>query len=208
MIMNDVIMLSARMRQRVLDMVNPDVNYTQEDFDKEFSSETLNSLKDPAKELSDYRIPISFVNKSTNPNPEYATNGSSGFDLRADLQQQEIYKDVFVLKAGEVVMVPTGLYFDLPDGYELQIRPRSGLAAKHGVTVLNSPGTVDSDYKLQVSVILINHSKDDYTINHGDRIAQGVIASVLAKRIINLVQTPEIITSSERTGGFGSTGLL
>ena len=100
------------------------------------------------------------------------------------------------------------MYFELPDNFELQIRPRSGLAAKNGVTVLNTPGTVDADYRGEVKVILINLSTEDFVINHGDRIAQGVLATVTSKNVINLLKRDNISSNTERgSGGFGSTGI-
>ena len=143
---------------------------------------------------------LKFVNESSNEDPEYATLGASGFDLRAN--------EDTVLRAGEFKGVSTGLFFQLPLGYEIQVRPRSGLAFKNGVTVLNSPGTVDSDYRGEVKVILINHSKVDFNIAKGDRIAQAVIANVLAKNFINLTKVSSISNDTDRgTGGFGSTGI-
>ena len=134
--------------------------------------------------------------------PEYATEGSAGFDFRADLSEP-IY-----LNPGEITMVPTGLYFELPSNLELQVRPRSGLAAKHGVTVLNTPGTVDSDYRGEVKVILINHGKNTFVIENGERIAQGVIANVVGKKLVSLTKTETLNDSERGEGGFGSTGRL
>jgi dUTP pyrophosphatase len=105
-------------------------------------------------------------------------------------------------------MIPTGLFFEIPDNFEIQVRPRSGLAVKYGVTVLNTPGTIDADYRGEIKVILINHSKGDFAINHGDRIAQGVLAAVTAKNYVNLIKVNNISDNTERgAGGFGSTGL-
>lgn len=127
--------------------------------------------------------------------PEYATKGSSGMDVRSNTKCQ--------VNPGQVMVVPTGLAFEIPRGYEIQVRPRSGLAAKHGITVLNSPGTIDSDYTLEVKVILINHSTNTFYIEKGDRIAQLVVAEV-CKAIIE--ETDEI-WETDRTGGLGSTGI-
>jgi dUTP pyrophosphatase len=184
-----------KMRQRILDIVNPDIEYTQEDFDKEFIS--VNYSDNP------YKIDINFVNKSNNPNPKYETSGSAGFDLRANLDAE-----ITIPAKGGRAIIPTGLYFELPSNFEMQIRPRSGLAAKHGVTVLNSPGTIDSDYRGEIKVILINHDEFYFKVNHGDRIAQGVIATVINENIFNLNQVYEISDDTQRSsGGFGSTGL-
>ncbi len=114
------------------------------------------------------KLPIKFINESSNKNPVYAKVGDSGFDLRSN--------EGGTMKPLDRLIVPTGLYFELPDGYELQVRPRSGLAAKHGVTVLNSPGTVDTGYRGEIKVILVNLSNDVFTFEKGERIAQGVIA--------------------------------
>ena len=189
-----------KIRSRILDDTDPNVDYTQKDFDAEFSDyfSTNTSTTDTS-----YKIGLGFVNESDNANPEYATNGSSGFDLRANLPNGSIE-----IPSGEVRLIPTGLYFDIPEGFEIQVRPRSGLAAKNSVTVLNTPGTVDSDYTGEVKVILINHGKETFTVNHGDRISQAVFATVLGKSIVNLKEISEIINNTERgSGGFGSTGL-
>ena len=168
---------------------------------KEFSSK--NYSKEEQEKLQQYfKTKLKFVNKSSNPDPEYATDGSSGFDLRASLETP------MTLPAGDKTIVPTGLFFEIPDNFEIQIRPRSGLAAKNGVTVLNSPGTVDADYRGEIKVILINHGHEPFQINNGDRIAQAVIASVISKRFINLVKVDDISSDTQRgAGGFGSTGV-
>ena len=190
--------LTERMTQRVYDIVNPEVNYTQEDFDNEFGMKMENLDGDPFS----FKIDFPFTNKSNNPNPEYATKGSSGFDLRADLDEP------ITIKAGKFKLVPTGLFFEIPENFEIQVRPRSGLAAKHGVTVLNTPGTIDADYRGEIKVILINHGDNDFIVNHGDRIAQGVIASVINQNIVSLIQVNTISDNTDRSsGGFGSTGL-
>jgi len=112
------------------------------------------------------------------------------------------------IPAGKRGIVNTGLYFELPQNFEIQVRPRSGLAAKNGVTVLNTPGTIDSDYRGEIMVILINLGENDFVINHGDRIAQGVVSAVTAKNFIKLQNVSEINTDTERGAGkFGSTGV-
>lgn len=171
--------------------------YEQEpfDFDK--------WLKDKGNFLAKPKVKVNVVNKSTNPNPEFATDGASGFDLRADLAEDE----TITLGVGEYTMVPTGLYFEIPEGFELQVRPRSGLAAKHGVTVLNSPGTVDSDYRGEVKVILINHGTKPFVIENGERIAQGVIGGVMGKKMITFESVEELSDTERGEGGFGSTGV-
>ncbi|WP_022930880.1 dUTP diphosphatase [Treponema bryantii] len=130
--------------------------------------------------------------------PEYKTSGAAGADLCALLDAP------LTIPAGSYAMVPTGLFFEIPEGYEVQVRPRSGLAAKYGVTVLNTPGTIDSDYRGEIKIILINLGGSDFTINSGDRIAQMVVAPV-TQASFSLTQS---LSETERgTGGFGSTGL-
>lgn len=130
--------------------------------------------------------------------PNYATSQSAGMDLRAAVPS------VQVLKAGEFAIIPTGISIALSEGFEAQIRPRSGLAAKNGVTVLNTPGTIDADYRGEIKVILINHSKEDFVIERGMRIAQMVIAKY-EKVELKQVQSFELVTERGE-GGFGSTG--
>lgn len=134
------------------------------------------------------------------PIPAYSTSGAAGFDLRAAIAAAA----PAVLVPGARLLVSTGFAVGLPSGYEMQIRPRSGLAVKHGVTVLNSPGTIDSDYTGPVSVLLINLGTAPFSIQRGDRIAQGVIAPALQ---LNLVETDRLETTSRGIGGFGSTGV-
>lgn len=130
--------------------------------------------------------------------PLYASTGAAGADVKANIQQP------IVLKPSESVLVPTGLCAAIPEGYEIQIRPRSGLALKHQVTVLNTPGTVDADYRGEIGVILINHGKQDFTITPGMRIAQFVVAQIVQARFII---SEEALTTTERgSGGFGHTG--
>ena len=117
-------------------------------------------------------IEIKIINKSDNSLPNYATSGSSGMDIKADLT------DVVTIKPMERTLIPTGLFLEIPDGYEAQIRPRSGLAIKNGITCLNTPGTIDADYRGEIKVILINLSLEEQVIRHGDRIAQMVFQKV------------------------------
>ena len=183
------------MRKKLLETFEPNSNYTMDDFNKEFNGNV------PLAQLDSFKFNINFKNESTNPDPEYATAGSSGFDLRANLENP------ITIPAGLREIVPTGLFFELPENFEIQVRPRSGLAGKNGVTVLNTPGTVDADYRGEVKVILINLGQEPFTINHGDRIAQAVVASVTSKNIIKLNRVTEISDDTERgSGGFGSTG--
>ncbi len=142
-------------------------------------------------------VKVRIVNTSANPLPEYATAGSAGMDIRANLQES------VTLQPMERSLIPTGLFIELPDGYEAQIRPRSGMAIKQGITCLNSPGTVDADYRGELKVILINLSSSIQVINHGDRIAQMVIAKTEKAALVLVKQ----LNSSHRgEGGFGHTG--
>lgn len=142
-------------------------------------------------------LTIKIINQSNNPLPEYATMGSSGMDIRASIDQS------MVLQPSERVLVPTGLSVEIPLGYEIQVRPRSGLAIKHGITCLNTPGTIDADYRGEIKVILINLSNEPQTIQPGDRIAQLVLQKV---EHIKWVPVNELADSERGAGGFGSTG--
>lgn len=140
---------------------------------------------------------VKIVNQSNNPLPEYSTIHSAGMDIRANLS------DPIVLKPLERILVPTGLFIELPVGYEAQIRPRSGLALKKGITVLNSPGTIDADYRGEVGIILVNLSNEEFVIQHGERICQMVIAR---HEHIGW-ETVEVLEETVRgAGGFGHTG--
>ena len=140
---------------------------------------------------------VRIVNKSAYPTPSYATEKSAGMDLTADI------KEPITLGPLERAMVPTGLYIALPDGTEAQVRPRSGLAAKFGISVLNAPGTIDADYRGEVKVILVNLSNESFTINPGERIAQMVVAKYEKVEWDEV----EVLDETERgEGGFGSTG--
>ena len=142
-------------------------------------------------------IEVKIVNTSNNPLPEYATTGASGMDLRAALTTP------LVLKSMERKLIPTGLFIELPQGYEAQVRPRSGLAIKQGITCLNTPGTIDSDYRGEIKIVLVNLSAEDQIINPGDRIAQMVVQKV---EKITWEKVAELTESVRSAGGFGSTG--
>jgi dUTP pyrophosphatase len=144
------------------------------------------------------KIPIKYINISSHKNPVYAKEGDSGFDLRANEKGS--------LKSLERKLVPTGLFFELPEGFELQIRPRSGLAYKHGITVLNSPGTVDTGYRGEIKVLLVNLSNEKFTWEKGERIAQGVVSHRVSSDSGELIEVMEITESDRGSGGFGSTG--
>ena len=144
------------------------------------------------------KIEIKCVAKEGAVVPSYKTAGAAGADVCACIEESR------VIKSGESLLVPTGLFFEIPEGYEIQVRPRSGLALKNGITVLNTPGTIDSDYRGELCVILINHSNKDFTVNPKDRIAQIVVAPV-TQGIFTLTDS---ISETERgSGGFGSTGV-
>lgn len=140
---------------------------------------------------------INIQNMSQNSLPTYATEGSAGMDLRANLEEDVI------LKPFERALIPTGLRIELPLGYEAQVRPRSGLAAKHGLTVLNSPGTIDADYRGEIKVILINLSNETFTLKNGERVAQMVIAKY---ETITPHEVEQMSQTSRGEGGFGHTG--
>ncbi|MBO6252705.1 MAG: dUTP diphosphatase [Bacteroidaceae bacterium] len=143
-------------------------------------------------------IEIKTVNSGKQPLPVYATEQSAGMDLRADIEEP------VVLKPFSRALIPTGLHIQLPAGYEAQIRPRSGLALKHGITVLNTPGTVDADYRGDIGVILINMSAETFTVNPGERIAQMVISEYVQG---TLVPVESLETSERGEDGFGHTGV-
>lgn len=143
-------------------------------------------------------IVVNIVNKSNNPLPAYETEGSAGLDLRAWLE------NTVVLHPGERTLIPTGLHIALPVGYEAQIRPRSGLALKKGVSLVNSPGTIDSDYRGDVGVIVINHGQEDLVVNSGDRICQMVIKKY---ERVKWNLTDSLDETERGEGGFGHTGV-
>ena len=142
------------------------------------------------------KILIKKLNKNTNI-PEYKTDGSSGMDLMANIEKP------IILHPGEKKLISTGITIAIPNEYEIQIRPRSGLAAKNGITVLNTPGTIDADYRGEIKVILINLSKQSFKINNNDRIAQMVLCPIVKAEIEEVKELPKTIRG---TGGFGSTG--
>lgn len=141
---------------------------------------------------------VRLINQSKNQLPAYETEASAGVDLRADISPS------IILKPLERAVVRTGLFIELPIGYEAQVRPRSGLAAKHGITVLNSPGTIDADYRGEIGVILVNLSNTDFEIKNGDRIAQMVIAK---HERVHFTEVDELTDTTRGAGGFGSTGV-
>ena len=149
--------------------------------------------------MKNINIKIKRINKEYNdiPLPEYATEGSAGMDIRAAI------KDPLIIKVGEVALVPTNLSVEIPNGFEIQVRPRSGLAAKHGIGILNSPGTIDSDYRGEIKIILMNFGKENFTIQKGERIAQLIISRVFRAEL----NEENLLNKSKRgIGGFGHIG--
>lgn len=142
-------------------------------------------------------LQVKIINTSTNPLPKYATSASAGVDLYANNEEP------VVLGSLERKLIPTGIFMELPEGYEAQVRPRSGLAYKHGISLVNTPGTIDADYRGEIGVILVNLSKDPFTINKGERIAQMVIAR---HEQVEWVAVEELSETDRGSGGFGHTG--
>ena len=140
---------------------------------------------------------VKIVNKSRYDAPSYATEYSAGMDLKANIEQPVI------LGSLDRAMIPTGLFIELPEGFEAQIRPRSGLAAKHGITVTNAPGTIDADYRGEICVLLVNLGREPFIVNPGERIAQMVVAR---HERVEWVQVEDLAESGRGAGGFGSTG--
>lgn len=143
---------------------------------------------------------VKIYNQSNNPLPAYASECAAGMDLRANLTEP------VVLQPMERKLIPTGLFMELPPDCEAQIRPRSGLALKHGITVLNSPGTIDADYRGEVCVILVNLSQEPFEIRHGERIAQMVIAQFRQMELLEVSSKEELSDTERGTGGFGHSG--
>ena len=141
---------------------------------------------------------VKIINKSEHPNPAYQTDLSAGMDLHANIDL------AISLLPGEPQLIPTGLFIELPEGHEAQIRPRSGLALKHGITVLNSPGTIDADYRGEIKVLLINHGQETFVIQNGERIAQMIVAKY---ERVHWESATELNSTERGAGGYGSTGI-
>lgn len=185
-------------KKKIFLTYDPNSGYSMSDFNNEIENLSFTTNPDYGKFI------FRFKNESNNPDPEYATEEAAGFDLRANFIDPST---LLMIKSGSYEVIPTGLYFDIPKGFEIQIRPRSGLAAKFGITVLNSPGTIDSDYTGEIGVILINHGKEFFEVKQGDRIAQAVIAPVTSKAAIKFEKVDNLNKETDRgDGGFGSTG--
>ena len=147
------------------------------------------------------RMEVKYVNKSNNPDPQYEHKDDSGFDLRAHLDEPTNINPL------QRKLIPTGLYYELPENYELQVRPRSGLALKHGITVLNTPGTVDRSYRGEIKVILINLGDVPFIINPGDRIAQAVLNNIVNINWAKYIKVSKLKSTNRDADGFGSTGI-
>jgi dUTP pyrophosphatase len=185
-----------KLKEKLFEAIDSNTSYSYDDFITDYSNNQTSTL---SFDLDAFKQKINFVNTSDNPDPEYATEGSAGFDIRSSVDE--------ILEPSEFKTIPTGLYFETPNNFELQVRPRSGLASRNGVTVLNAPGTIDSDYRGEIKVILINHGKKPFVIEKGDRIAQIVVAQTISP-FVNLVKVEQISDNTQRsTGGFGSTGV-
>jgi dUTP pyrophosphatase len=173
--------------QAMLDSLGIDIN------------EIENQFNQSVEPLIERKVPVNYINDSENKNPEYAYDSDSGFDLRST-------EDIWV-QANDRKLVPTGLRFDIPDGYEIQVRSKSGLALNQGLMVLNSPGTVDSGYQGEIKVIIFNTTKDRIKIEKGQKIAQAVICPVLNGKWVNLIKVESIQEKDRNNNGFGSTGV-
>ena len=176
-----------------------DVDFDENKINEQFY-ELTNELQKAIIEENKPVVSLGFINKSSNKDPEYVYDGDSGFDLRANCGES------ITLKPLERFVVPTGLYFKIPVGYELQVRQRSGLSAKKGLTVLNTPGTVDQGYTGEIKIILVNLSNETTKIIQGDRIAQAVLCPVLTKLSATLSPVDSLVNTDRGDGGFGSTG--
>ena len=157
-------------------------------------------LDERSTETYEYKFTTKFINNSNNEDPTYAKEGDSGFDLRAFIDEP------VTLKPLDRKLIPTGLKFELSPNTELQVRPRSGMALKHGISVLNTPGTVDEGYRGDVGIIAVNLSNEDYTIQPGERIAQAVIMNVVGHRLSNLEKVENLTETERGDTGYGSSG--
>lgn len=188
-------------------LMNLNVNDFLSDDEKSQMSEIFNQagMEDWIFEPSDnsLKLKVKLINNSENPDPSYQKIGDSGFDLMASLPEGA----TITIQPLKRALIPTGLHFQIPIGFELQVRPRSGLALKYGITVLNTPGTVDSGYRGEVKVILYNTGDEPFIINNGDRIAQGVIAPVQFSKTTKILRVNKLDESDRGSGGFGSTGV-
>ena len=189
--------------EELLESTDDDDDSLTEDFAKEIEAtfDQVGSLILKKQQEDFSKLTLKFINKSNNVNPTFANIGDSGFDLRANLDES------ITLKSLERALIPTGLFFEIDKGFEIQVRPRSGLAIKNGISVVNTPGTVDSHYRGEVKVILINLSNEPFTVNHGDRIAQAVVCPVYGEGKIFIEESDTLSETSRGSDGFGSSGV-
>jgi len=195
--------------KRIKKLTSINTNNTEDKLDEDIlnhlglSKSLMDDLEqqsyDAAKE--DLKILVNYQNNSNNPDLSYKYIDDSGLDIRANISSP------IKLSPLKRILVPTGIHFELPESFEVQIRPRSGLASKNGITVLNTPGTIDRGYAGEVKIILINLGEEDFTINHGDRIAQAVVSPVITGRWSKLKKVNNLITTKRSSSGFGSTGI-
>jgi dUTP pyrophosphatase len=174
----------------LIDDLNRIINGISKEVESSSNSKTIPSLQ--------------FINHSNNPDPSFAHEGDSGFDLRAYISDDDI--EIAILP-GEIEIIPTGLYFEVEKGLEIQIRPRSGLAAKHGITIVNTPGTIDSHYRGEIQIILANLGRNVFRVNNGDRIAQGVVCPVYGEGKLNMIKAEKLSETVRNDSRFGSSGV-
>eukprot|EP01050_Picozoa_sp_SAG11_P000025 SAG11_NODE_1_length_64905_cov_182.268355_25_plen_201_part_00 len=178
---------------------NEEAMFRQLGIDDDMIKKLKEASLDAAKEK--VKVRVRYVNNSDNEDLSYKYVDDSGMDLRANLTSS------LTIKPNEISLVPTGIHFELPEGMEIQVRPRSGLAINNGITVLNTPGTVDRGYNGEIKVILINLGKENFKVNHSDRIAQAVISPVVSGRWAKIIKVDSLNNSDRSDGGFGSTGV-
>jgi dUTP pyrophosphatase len=181
---NDVDMSTP---QAMLESMGIDVDDLQKQFDSESQS------------IIDTKVPLRFINDSENKNPEYAYQSDSGFDLRSS-------EDIWI-HPNDRKLIPTGMRFDIPEGYEIQVRSKSGLALNQGLMVLNSPGTVDSGYQGEIKVIMFNTTNEKVKIEKGQKVAQAVLCPVVSGKWVDLIRVDNINDKDRNSNGFGSTGI-
>jgi len=179
-----------------VDMSNPQamlesMGIDVDDLQKQFESQS--------ESIIDTKVPLRYINESENKNPEYAYQSDSGFDLRST---EEVW-----IHSNDRKIIPTGLRFDIPEGYEIQVRSKSGLALNHGLMVLNSPGTVDSGYQGEIKVIMFNTTNQKVKIEKGQKVAQAVLCPVVSGKWVDLIKVENIDDKDRNSNGFGSTGL-
>ena len=148
-------------------------------------------------------VNLKIKNESNNELPSYGSEHASGFDLRAWVTDEDVIK----INPGERMLIDTGISVEIPVGYEIQVRPRSGLALKRGISIVNTPGTIDADYRGKIGIILINHGSEVFEVKNGDRIAQAVMAPVCDASMVELINTDEFSETKRGAGGFGHTGV-